>query len=860
MSLVVGSTLGPYVILSPLGAGGMGEVWRARDERLKRDVAVKVLPASTSRDPERLRRFEQEAQAAGALNHPNVTAVYDVGTHDGAPYIVTELLEGETIRSRLAGGALPVRKAVDYAVQIARGLAAAHEKGIVHRDLKPENLFLTKDGRVKVLDFGLAKLTQEERPDGAQTNLPTEAAGTEPGVVMGTLGYMSPEQVKGLPADQRSDLFSLGAILYEMLSGSRAFHRPSAAETISAILREEPPDLSATNRTIQPGLERIVRHCLEKSPEERFVSARDLAFDLEALSGLSGTAEAVPAAAAPRSRAPLRALALLAAAVAGGAATWIALRRGGDRPPPSFRQLTFRRGPVWNARFGSDGKSVLYAAAWEGGATEIHVGRSDGPDSRPFGLKADVLAVASSGDLAVSLGAKISGPFLRAGTLARVAATGGGAPREILENVEFADFAPDGRDLAVVRIVSGRHRLEYPVGKVLVETTGWIGTPRFSPRGDRIAFMDHPVLADDGGAVAVVDLSGTKKVLTPVFASAAGLAWSPDGSEVWFTAAENGSNRALRAVTLAGRGRVLAAGAGAFTLHDVTKDGRVLVTHDLVRLGLIARGPDAPVERDLSWFDWSLLADLSPDGRALLFTESGEGGGKGYSVFLRGTDGAPAVRLGEGQGQSLSPDGKRVLALLHPTEDQQLVVYPTGAGESRRVSPPNLQVRYAKFLPDGRRVLLQGAEPGHDNRIWLADADGATPPRALTPEGHGSSFLVGVLDGRRFLTYGPDRKVYVHALEGGEPVPVPGIGPDDVVVGPASKDGTIWLRRGRDLPARIVRLDLTTGREEPYRQIMPPDPAGIVDVLGIRVTSDGRFYAATYARELSDLYVIEGLW
>src|SRR5664279_3708593 len=304
MTIPAGTKLGPYEILSPLGAGGMGEVYRARDTRLGREVAVKVLPASFSQDADRLKRFEQEARAAGVLNHPNITAVHDIGTStgDGAPYIVTELLEGETLRARLAGGAIAVSKAIDYAVQIAKGLAAAHEKGIIHRDLKPENLFLTNDGRVKILDFGLAKLTQPEGQSGPQTNLPTAAAATEPGVVMGTLGYMSPEQVKGKPADQRSDLFSFGAILYEMLSGVRAFHRDSAAETMSAILREEPPDLSATNKSVQPGLERIVRHCLEKNPEERFYSARDLAFDLEALSGLSGTSEAAAKFPGARSR------------------------------------------------------------------------------------------------------------------------------------------------------------------------------------------------------------------------------------------------------------------------------------------------------------------------------------------------------------------------------------------------------------------------------------------------------------------------------------------------------------------------------------------------------------------------------
>src|SRR5215470_3463857 len=287
-TLSVGAKLGPYEILAPIGAGGMGEVYRAKDPRLGRDVAIKVLPVSVSADADRLRRFEQEAQAAGILNHPNITAVYDIGSHDGATYVVQELLEGETLRSVLAGGRLSQRKAIDYSLQIVHGLAAAHEKGIVHRDLKPENIFVTNDGRVKLLDFGLAKLTHTEEGSGA-TNLPTATAGTEPGVVLGTLGYMSPEQVRGRPADARSDIFAFGAILYEMLSGKRAFQGDSAADTMSAILKEDPPDLSVTNQSVPPGLERIVRHCLEKNPEQRFHSAHDVAFDLEALSGISAS-------------------------------------------------------------------------------------------------------------------------------------------------------------------------------------------------------------------------------------------------------------------------------------------------------------------------------------------------------------------------------------------------------------------------------------------------------------------------------------------------------------------------------------------------------------------------------------------
>lgn len=291
-TISVETIIAQYRIVAKIGEGGMGEVYRARDTKLGRDVAIKVLPAAFSADTERLRRFEQEAQAAGALNHPNVLVIYHIDTHDGAPYIVSELLEGETLRERLSGKSLPQRKAIDYALQTAHGLAAAHEKGIVHRDLKPENLFVTKDGRVKILDFGLAKLTGAADGTQSQTEVPTRRIDTDPGVVMGTIGYMSPEQLRGRVADHRSDIFSFGAILYEMLSGNRAFRGESTADMMSAILREDPPDLSSTNKNIAPALERVVNHCLEKNPEERFHSASDLAFAIEALSGSAGVSGA----------------------------------------------------------------------------------------------------------------------------------------------------------------------------------------------------------------------------------------------------------------------------------------------------------------------------------------------------------------------------------------------------------------------------------------------------------------------------------------------------------------------------------------------------------------------------------------
>jgi Tol biopolymer transport system component len=857
VTLSAGQRLGPYEILSTIGAGGMGEVYRAKDPRLKRDVAVKVLPTSFSRDPDRLRRFEQEAQAAGALNHPNITAVYDVGTHEGAPYVVTELLEGETLRSRLAGGALPVRKAVEYAVQIAHGLAAAHEKGIVHRDLKPENLFVTRDGRVKILDFGLAKLTQADDA-GPQTNLPT-AAGTEPGVVLGTLGYMSPEQVKGKGADHRSDLFSFGAVLYEMLSGRRAFHRDSAAETMSAILKEEPPDLSATNQNIQPGLERIVRHCLEKNPEERFHSAHDLAFDLAALSGVSSPRAPVAPAAAGGARRLLIPAALAAALAAAVGVGYLAGVRKGTAPPPTFHQLTFRRGPVWAARFAPDGKTVVYSAAWDGNRTEVFLSSPESPESRPLGLLgADVMAVSSSGEVAVSLGNHNTSPYVRSGTLARTSVTGGGAPREVLENVEGADWSPDGRELAVVRNVAGRSRLELPVGKVWYENDGFIGDPRFSPRGDRIAFIDHPISNDDGGSVAVVDRAGKKMTISGVFASIRGMAWAPSGKEVWFTGAEVGSNRALYAATLAGRQRVVARVTGCLNLFDISREGRVLLSHGREGVGFIASSGGDGKERDLSWLDYGNPSDISADGRTLVFFESGEGGGSGYSVYLRKTDGSPAVRLGEGAGGHLSPDGKWVAALFHPASDQQIILYPTGAGEPRLLPAEGLRARNEHWLPDGKRILFLGTEEGHRPRIYVRDVAGGKP-RPITPEGYRGIADVSP-DGKRFIVRGPDGRLCVVPVEGGEPVPIPGLEPEDAVAGWTADERFVYVRRGgRGVTAQMERLELATGRSEKWKELGPADRTGLVEVGLPHVTPDGRSYVYSTARVLSELFFVEGM-
>jgi len=858
MTLSAGTRLGHYEILAPIGAGGMGEVYRARDEKLKRTVAIKVLPASLTQDADRMHRFEQEAQAAGGLNHPNITSVFELGEHEGSPYIVQELLEGETLRSRLAGGALPVRKATEYAIQVARGLAAAHEKGIVHRDLKPENLFVTKDGRVKILDFGLAKLTQADGAVGPQTNLPTAPPATEPGVVMGTLGYMSPEQVKGKAADARSDIFSFGAILYEALSGSRAFHRDTAAETMSAILREDPPDLSATNKNVQPGLERVVRHCLEKNPEERFHSAHDLAFDLESLSGATAPRPTVdaPAARLRIGRVPL--LIGVAIALAGMAATYWAGKRAGYVPPATFHQLTFRRGAMASARFAPDGQTILYSASWDGRTMEVFVSRLDNPESRPFGLtNAEVLAVSPSGEMAVSLNRRGSIPFTRTGTLARLGMTGGGTPKEILEDVMWADWAPDGQSLAVVRQQGGKIRLEYPVGKVLYDTAGWISHPRISPKGDEVAFLDHPAQGDDSGVATIVDRSGKRNVISGLFASAQGLAWSPDGSEVWFTAAKEGFTRALTAASRSGRIRILAQGTGGFTIQDVAKNGRVLVTQEKARQGISGLLPGGDKERDFAWLDWSLIRDVTPDGQMLLFDESGEGA-PGYAVYVRKADGSPALRLGNGVAARFSPDGHVALAIVRQDALVRFAIYPIGAGEPKLLPPTAIRIEQADWLPDGRRIVFSGSEPDRGSRIWVQGVDDSKPT-PVSPEGY-RLFARGIShDGKAVTVVGPDQRFYLYPVAGGEPAPIPGLVKGDIPSGWTGDGRYIFVRVRGEVPQRVMKLDVATGRKEIWKELMPPDPAGIWLISPVWITPDEKNYVYSFARSLADLYVVDGL-
>jgi Tol biopolymer transport system component len=856
MTLAAGTRLGPYEILSPLGAGGMGEVYRARDTRLGREVAVKVLPASFSSDADRLRRFEQEARAASALNHPNIVTLHDIGTNEGAPYVVTELLEGETLRSRIAAGPLSPRKATEYAIQIAQGLAAAHEKSIVHRDLKPENLFVTEDGRVKILDFGLAKLIQPEASAAQQTSIPTASLGTEPGVVMGTAGYMSPEQVKGQAADQRSDIFSFGAILYEMLSGRRAFKGDSAVETMSAILKEDPPDLSETNKNFSPNLERLVRHCLEKSPAQRFQSARDLAYNLESLSNVSGPESGPSQALSPkpgRRGRFLRTAAALAVAASIVAAYLLGRRVSPAQTPVQVRKLSFMRGFPLSARFAPDGKTVVFAASRDGQPYELFLTRTDGTESRPVGVtNVNVLAVSRNGEVAVSLRKGSAAQFRMRSTLASVALLGG-APRPLLEDVIEADWSPDGKQLAVVKWAGGKEVLEFPIGRPVDESDSGIRNPRISPDGLRIAYVRRAL---GRSSLIVSDTAGQKTELARDLETKGSLAWHPSGREIWLDLDAQGRTD-LGAISLDGSRRIVYSGIDWLFLQDISPDGSVLLSRWTSRSSIYFRGPGDKEERDLAWLDWGFSEGLSADGSLLMFQEHGAGGGTRGSIWVRRTEGSPAVKLTDGKALALSPDGKSVAALL----DDKLFIYPTGAGQAREVQTGDVKPEYAAFFPGGGRIRVSGAQPGHERRNWILELE-TGKIRPLTPEGPQQHPVISP-DGHSIaIAFLKEKKIYIYPVaESGERREVLGATESDHPLAWSADGKALYVYQPEEIaPKHIDRIEIATGRRERWKEIMPADPVGVFDLTGLLMTPDAGSYAYTTLRAVSgDLFVIEGL-
>ncbi|HUL73887.1 MAG TPA: protein kinase [Vicinamibacterales bacterium] len=858
MALTLGTRLGPYEILAAIGAGGMGEVYRAKDTRLDREVAIKVLPTSLAGDPDRRARFEREAKAVAALSHPNILAIHDVGAQGETTYAVTELLDGETLRERLTQhGALPVRKAIDVAVQIARGLAAAHDKGLIHRDLKPENVFLLKDGQVKILDFGLARQTAAPAGSGATQTV----AATDPGTVMGTVGYMAPEQVRGQAMDARTDLFALGAVLCEMLSGQRAFQRETPADTMTAILKEDPPDLSATRADLSPALDRIVRHCLEKNPAERFQTARDIAFALEAFSGTSLTA--VSGAVRAAASAPAgwrRPLTMALVAIAGLAAGVLADRA--IRPAPAsiaFETKTWDSEWITNARFSPDGQTIVFSAAPTGNVPQLFVIRPGTVTSQPLGEPGvHLLSISSKGELAVITGAQPVGHRLFRGTLARM--TMDGAPRPWMEHISEADWSPDGSTLAVTRDEGGKVRLEYPIGKVLYESSGgYLSDLRVSPDGTRVAFFDHHIPGDNRGWVKVVDASGTAKILAGEYFSLEGLAWSPDGRAVFFSGSGQGAESMQPlVVNVAGTPAVrqALAGAGAMFIQDVTRDGRLLVMRDDLRASLRALVPGESAEREFAWLDFAYRGFLSRERKFLVFGDESQSAGTNYAVALRDVSSSRVLRLGEGSLLSLSPDDKWAAALIPSTE--QVMLYPTGPGDAVKLDRGALEhIRDdLQWFPDGHRVLICGNEAGKAARCYAQEVPGGAP-RAVTPDGTSSALLAD--DGRTLLLRSSAGAYQVMSIGGGPAADVKGLTPADFPFSWTRDGRGIVVVAGFAIPTRIERVDVATGARTPIKELAPPDRAGVNVIVPNQWIEDGRGYVYSYFRELSKLFVASGV-
>jgi eukaryotic-like serine/threonine-protein kinase len=845
MPLAPGTKLGAYEVISGIGAGGMGEVYRARDTRLGRDVAIKILPESLSRDTDRLRRFEQEAQSVAALNHPNILAIHDIGAQNGTPYLVSELLEGSSLRHELDQGRLSTRKAADYAVQMAQGLAAAHDKNIIHRDLKPDNVFVTRDGRVKILDFGLAKLTVTgDQPESATLT----SAATEPGKVMGTVGYMSPEQVRGANVDARTDIFSFGAVLYEMVSGQQAFRRDTAAETMTAILKEDPPELSEMTQPVSPGMQRIVARCLEKRPEQRFQSAKDLAFALEALTGTStksAAAHAIVEEEAKSNRGKwVLASAVVALALAAGLATgWFM------RPPASpvapFRQASFHRGEVIRARFAPDGETLVYSAKLNGGPVDTYVLRKDYPEPVAAGLKGAIVeAVSRQGQLAVLVNPQYFAHKTWQGTLATTP-MGGSAPREIMENVSEADWAPDGNQMAVIDQLHPGWRLQYPLGKVLWEGENWISDVRVSPDGASVAYFRHPANVDDRGDVMVIEGGGKPRALSTGWESLAGVAWSPSGKEIWFSASGTGQQYCIHAVDLSGKEHTAHCGAAPTVIQDFSANGRALVMAEQARVSMAVIQHGADEEKDVTWLDFAYNPRLSADGSEILFTDQTGQSGSQYNVYVRKRDGSPAVRIGEdGYGSDITADGKFALVTKADDPQMRVQIVPVGPGEKSILRWDGVQPIWAQWFQDGEHILLAASSPpGKPVALYVTDRKG-TQPKLVA---QGGLDRAGPSPDGAWVTYLRGGKTVLQRIAGGDPKELSSLSAAQKPIAWGTDAEHLFTQENQQNVISIGRLDLKTGKLEPWQVIKPKDQIGLrANNNSVAITPDGKWMAYAY--------------
>jgi Tol biopolymer transport system component len=840
-----------HEIIESLGADGQGEVYRARDLKLARSVAVKVLNGDAAMGPDALCRFEMEARAASALNHPAIVTIHDFGERDGRVFIVMELVEGVTLRQMLQRGPPVLKRALQIAGQLAGALAPAHEAGIVHGHLTPETVLVMGDGRVKIVDFGAARLTSSEAPSANPDARPAYVWAP------GDVGYIAPEQALGEAGDFRADQFAFGALLYELTTGVRAFDRPTVADTLSMVVNETPEPPQRIRPSIPAPLAWIIERCLAKDPADRYASTRDLARDIElVLNRLEDRrARDLRAGRSVRRRA---AAAVAAIALAFGGVAYLATQRTGlsaSFHAPTFTQLTFGRGHIVAARFAPEGGAVLYASAWNGGPVSVFETRLTGPESRrwePAG--ASLASMSRSGVFALLLDCRIDWSGCT-GTLAEMP-RGGGAPRELLEDVASADWAPDGTQLAAIQALDGKFQLQFPLDHTLYTSAARLGSLRVSRRGDRMAFVERDTNAGGKSTLKMIDLEGGVTTLSSGWEEIREIAWSPDDEEIWLSGNERGQEASLYAISRAGHRRLVLQRPGGVQLRDVTTDGRVLVTSGVSRARMV--WSDDEMQRELSWLDWSTAADVSADGRTILFAEGGDAVGAQPVVYLRTSDGADAIRLGDGKALALSPDGQWALALQEQEQGQQLALLPTGAGEARVLPREGMtDVYWARWFPDGRRLLLAGADVKGAPASYILHLDSDRLERVGEP-----GVLARLLspDGQRLLVHDSTQGYRVWPLDGGQPVALPLHGDYQPVQW--SADGQfLYVTTAEPSAVRLHRFHIASERAELVKELKPRDASGLLEIADgpgeLAVTPDGRTCVFTYRTRLEDLFLVQ---
>ena len=842
-----------YRIDRELGAGGMATVYLAEDLKHNRKVALKVLKPELA-VAIGAERFLAEIKTTANLQHPHILALHDSGEVNGTVFYVMPYVEGESLRDRLdREKQLPIDDALRIAGEVADALQYAHERGVIHRDIKPENILLQR-GHAVVADFGIALAAS--KTGGSRM--------TETGMSLGTPTYMSPEQAMGArEVDARTDIYSLGCVLYEMLAGEPPFVGPTAQSIVAKVITESPKSLTAQRRTVPPHVDATVQKSLEKLAADRFPSAAAFAESLRDGGASLRTSAHQSARTTAPSRSVARNAARWGAAALAGVVIIAAAFAAGRRAAPhdaadglAMQQRTYRTQSIFSARYTADGKSIVYSAADSGDSPRIFTMTSAYPQPRAVSDRGThLLAVSSKDEMAVLVGAVLNHHRVFTGTLAQMPVDGG-MPRELLTGVHDADWSPDGSQLAVVHDVNGKDHLEYPIGTVIYETPGYLSDIRISPDGQRIAFNEHPEKGDDRGAVAVVDLKGPHKVLTPQYPAIEGLAWTPGGNSLAFGAAANGGVPQVNEVTLRGEVRPGSPGVGNATIQDIARDGsRLIIRADTFTRVWVKRARDTTAT-DLSWLNISFFPILSGDGSLLAFGDGSEIAGVNYAVMLRRTDGSPAVRLGEGADLAMSGDKQWVLSDV-PSVPVKLMLYPTGAGTARRLDHGEFAgITAASFLGDGSELLVCGNEPKRAVRCYVRPlANGAF--RAFTPGGVRGA--VASPDGQTIVVLSGGQGYRQFFVRDGSSQSVPGLTPNDRVLRYSPDGRSLWTMRTNTQPVRIEQVDLKTGARRVLLSDFGAPRAGVLSIAEVALADDPRNYVYMERESASYLFELKGM-